>query len=60
MYSTTFKGGLGLDYRIGTFTLFIEGSYIYNFKSVQGRNVEVIPVFGGLKSDISTIFRKKQ
>ena len=58
-HSATFKGGLGLDYSIGAFTLFVEGSYIYNFKSVQERNIEAIPVFGGLKSDVSTIFRRK-
>lgn len=57
--SLTLKGGFGLDYKIGAFTLFAEGSYARYFKKFQDRQIEIFPVFGGMKSDISAIFHKK-
>lgn len=54
--SMALKGGIGLDYRIGQFVMFTEGSHIHNFKSLQERQVRIFPVYLGIRSNISSVF----
>ncbi|WP_256013886.1 hypothetical protein [Desertivirga xinjiangensis] len=51
------KGGLGFDYQIGQFVVFAEGTHLHNFKSLQDRKILVFPVYIGLKSNISSLFK---
>lgn len=53
------RGGLGIDYRIGQFMLFAEGTHLHNFKTLQERKILVFPVYLGLKSNISSLFYRK-
>lgn len=55
--SWAFKGGIGLDYRIGQFVMFTEGSHLHNFKSIQERQVRIFPVYIGIRSNISSVFK---
>jgi hypothetical protein len=56
-FTATGRGGIGIDYYLGRTLLFIEGGYLHNFRKIEDRNVNIIPVFVGLKSDISGIFK---
>lgn len=56
-FTATGRAGLGIDYNLGGFILFAEGGYLHNFRNIQGREVNVFPVFVGLKSDISGILK---
>lgn len=49
------KAGLGLDYSLGGFVLFLQGGYIHNFSKVQNREVNIFPVFIGAKSNITGV-----
>ncbi|MGI4806134.1 MAG: hypothetical protein ACRYFL_15315 [Janthinobacterium lividum] len=57
------EAGLGLDLKLGSaFVIFLQGRYMHNFSKVQGQNVDLFPVFVGVKSNISAIlgvFKKK-
>lgn len=56
-FTATGRAGLGIDYNLGGFVLFAEGGYLHNFRKIQGREVNIFPVFVGLKSDISGILK---
>ncbi len=57
------EAGLGADISLGpAFTIFVQGRYMHNFSKVQNTNVNLFPVFFGIKSNISAIlgvFKKK-
>ncbi|RYE18896.1 MAG: hypothetical protein EOP42_29950 [Sphingobacteriaceae bacterium] len=57
------EAGLGADISLGSsFTIFIQGRYMHNFSKVQNINVDLFPVFLGVKSNISAVlgvFKKK-
>lgn len=56
-FTATARGGVGLDYNLGGFIIFAEGGMLHNFQKIQDREVNVFPVFVGLKSDISGILK---
>jgi len=51
----TFRGGIGADYEVGGFSLFIEMGCLHNFRKMQQRPVNVLPVYGGLKTDVTKL-----
>lgn len=57
------EAGLGADISLGSnFTIFVQGRYMRSFSKVQSTNVNLFPVFAGVKSNISAIlgvFKKK-
>lgn len=57
------EAGLGADISLGAaFTIFVQGRYMHNFNKVQNTNVDLFPVFLGIKSNISAVlgvFKKK-
>jgi hypothetical protein len=57
------EAGLGADISLGSgFTIFVQGRYMHNFSKVQNINVNLFPVFFGVKSNISAalgVFKKK-
>ncbi|RZL17341.1 MAG: hypothetical protein EOO89_08380 [Pedobacter sp.] len=57
--TATMEVGGGLEYRLGTFILFTEVSYLHGFKEIQNRSFSSIPVSVGFKTDLSKLFRKK-
>ncbi len=58
------EAGIGADISLGSgFTIFVQGRYMHNFSKVQNTNVDLFPVFLGIKSNISSVlgvFKKKQ
>lgn len=58
------EAGLGMDLNLGSgFVIFMQGRYMHNFKKVQNQDVNLFPVFLGIKSNISAllgVFRTKQ
>jgi|GEM_PF-6233458 len=57
--SLSFRGGVGAEYMIGQFVLFTEGSVLYNKSDLQARDVKVVPLYLGFKSNISGLFKGK-
>ncbi|WP_419800890.1 hypothetical protein [Mucilaginibacter sp.] len=57
------EAGLGADISLGAaFTIFVQGRYMHNFSKIQNTNVDLFPVFLGIKSNISAVlgvFKKK-
>lgn len=51
----TVRGGVGADYKIGGFFLFLEVGWLHTFRPVQERSVNVISLFGGLKTDVTAL-----
>jgi len=51
----TLRGGLGADYRIGGFFLFIETGWLHNFRHMQERRIHVVSLYGGLKTDVTRL-----
>jgi len=51
----TLRAGVGADYKIGGFFLMIEAGWIHNFRTIQGRQVNLLSVYGGLKTDVTTL-----
>jgi hypothetical protein len=51
----TIRTGLGADYRLGRVSLFVETSWLYQFRQIQNRPVHVITLYGGLKTDITKL-----
>lgn len=50
------EAGLGADISLGSaFTIFVQGRYMHNFSKVQNTNVDLFPVFLGVKSNISAV-----
>lgn len=52
------KVGVGAHYKIGTFYLFVETSWMHNFHEIQERNVDIITAHGGLKTDVTVLANK--
>lgn len=57
-WTAAFTAGTGVEYRLGQFAFFAEGGYLYHFQKIQDRPNQTLPVYGGIKSDISGVFRK--
>ncbi|MFB2121324.1 hypothetical protein [Parapedobacter sp. 2B3] len=51
----TLRGGIGADYQIGGFFLFIETGWLHNFRSIQQRPVNALSLYGGLKTDVTKL-----
>jgi hypothetical protein len=51
------KGGIGVDYNLGQFVFFTEGSHLHHFKSLQDRKILIFPAYIGVKSNISGLFK---
>lgn len=51
----TLRWGGGADYKVGGFFLFIETGWLHNFRNIQGRSVNVISLYGGLKTDVTRL-----
>ncbi|MGV3762458.1 hypothetical protein [Parapedobacter sp.] len=51
----TLRGGVGADYKIGGFFLFIEMGWLHNFRRIQQRPVNVLSLYGGLKTDVTKL-----
>jgi len=51
----TLRGGAGADYQIGGFFLFIETGWLHNFRHIQQRPVNVLSLYGGLKTDVTKL-----
>ena len=49
------RTGLGTDYRLGRVYLFVETSWLYQFRPIQNRSVNVITLYGGLKTDVTKL-----
>lgn len=51
----TLRTGVGADYRLGRVSLFVETSWLYQFRKIQQRPVHVITLYGGLKTDVTKL-----
>ncbi|MEC3879871.1 hypothetical protein [Parapedobacter sp. 10938] len=51
----TLRSGVGADYRIGSFFLFVEMGWLHNFRRIQQRPVNVLSLYGGLKTDVTKL-----
>lgn len=51
----TLRAGVGADYKIGGFFLMIEAGWLHNFRKVQDRQVNLLSLYGGLKTDVTTL-----
>jgi len=51
----TARGGLGVDYKIGGFYLFLESGWLHTFRQVQEHPVHAITLYGGLKTDVTRL-----
>jgi len=51
----TLRSGVGADYKIGSFFLFVEMGWLHNFRNIQQRPVNVLSVYGGLKTDVTKL-----
>lgn len=51
----TLRAGVGADYKIGGFFLMIEAGWLHNFRKIQERPVNLLSVYGGLKTDVTTL-----
>ncbi|MXV52853.1 autotransporter outer membrane beta-barrel domain-containing protein [Pedobacter sp. HMF7647] len=59
IWTPGFEGGFGAEYAIGQIKLFAEGSYQTGTKKIEDKRFSAVPVFVGIKSNISGIFAKK-
>lgn len=53
--SPTLRGGVGADYKIGNFFLFLEAGWLHNFRNIQERPVNAVSLYGGLKTDVTKL-----
>ena len=51
----TLRAGVGANYKIGGFFLFIEMGWLHNFRNIQDRPVNVMSLYGGLKTDVTKL-----
>ncbi len=51
----TLRAGVGADYKIGGFFLFVEAGWLHNFRQIQNRQVNLISLYGGLKTDVTKL-----
>ena len=51
----TLRGGVGADYKVGGFFLFVEMGWLHNFRDIQQRPVNVVSLYGGLKTDVTKL-----
>lgn len=52
------RGGMGAHYQMGDFYLFVESAYVRNFREMQGSDLSVITLHGGLKTDVTKLIDK--
>jgi len=57
-FATGIRGGLGAHYKIGGFYLFAETGWLHSFHQIQKRNVNILTVHGGLKTNITGLANK--
>ncbi len=55
----TMELGAGIEYKLGTFILFTEGSYLHGFSKLEDKPFNAIPLTVGFKTDLSKVFMKK-
>lgn len=55
----TMELGAGMEYKLGSFLLFSEASYLRGFSKLEDRTFAVIPLTVGFKTDLSKLFVKK-
>lgn len=53
--SPALRGGVGADYKLGGFYLFVEAGWLHSFRKIQERPVHIISMYGGLKTDVTRI-----
>jgi len=51
----TLRSGVGADYKIGGFFLFLEMGWLHNFRHIQQRPVNILSLYGGLKTDVTKL-----
>jgi len=51
----TLRAGIGADYKIGNFFLFLEAGWLHNFRNIQDRQVNLTSLYGGLKTDVTAL-----
>lgn len=56
--SPTWRTGIGVDYQANGFFLFFEMGWSHNFVKIQGRTLNMMVLFVGLKTDVSRIAEK--
>lgn len=57
-WTASAEAGLGLDFNLGSsFVVFLQGRYMHNFSKVQDQNVNLFPLFLGLKSNITAVLK---
>ncbi len=49
------RGGVGADYKLGGFFLFLETGWLHNFTNIQNRSVNVVSLYGGIKTDVTRL-----
>ncbi|GGC29889.1 hypothetical protein GCM10011386_22410 [Parapedobacter defluvii] len=54
----TLRAGVGADYKIGNFFLFLEAGWLHNFRNIQERQVNLLSMYGGLKTDVTALKNK--
>lgn len=47
--------GSGTHYQLGNVRLFVDVSYLYHFRNIQGRPVQVLTVYGGLRTNVTRV-----
>lgn len=53
-----FRLGAGSEYQLGNVYLFLEFSYLHNFRRIQERPTGVLTLYGGLKTNITRVADK--
>lgn len=51
----TIEAGGGIEYSLGDAVLFIEGSYLRGFRDIQGRTFNSVPVYVGIKPNLTKL-----
>lgn len=51
----TLRSGAGADYQLGGFFLFVELGWLHHFRNIQRRQVNILSVYGGLKTDVTKL-----
>ena len=52
------RAGVGAHFQSGNFNLFLEATWMHNFQDMQAHQVHVISLYGGLKTDITSVVGK--
>lgn len=52
--------GLGMEYRLGKVSVFLESSFMNGFSKIQERNFKSVPISIGIKPNLSSIINGKK